>query len=98
MYSNMKAELLLHERHRLAADAFAELRIWRVPRPVRGSGHDFKYALAYVVAGVCVLRYDNEAGKGDHRHLGGVETEYTFVGAERLLADFWNDVDQWRPD
>jgi len=24
--------------------------------------HDYKYALAYVVAGQCVIRYDNEAG------------------------------------
>ena len=52
---------------------------------------------AHVVAGVCVLRYDNEAGKGDHRHMGEVETEYAFTGAERLLTDFWNDVDRWRP-
>ncbi|MBW4330248.1 hypothetical protein KY084_05090 [Stakelama sp. CBK3Z-3] len=94
----MKASLLLHERHQLAVDAFVEMRIWRVPEPVRGSGHDLKYALAYVVAGVCVLRYDNEAGKGDHRHLGTIETDYTFSTPERLLADFWNDVDQWRPE
>lgn len=94
----MAASLLLHERHQLAIDAFAELRIWGVSEPVRGSSHDLKYALAYVVAGVCVLRYDNEAGKGDHRHLGAVETDYAFTGAERLLADFWNDVDQWRPE
>lgn len=44
----------------------------------------------------CVLRYDNEAGKGDHRHVGIVETEYRFIGAERLLADFWTAVDDWR--
>lgn len=94
----MKAELLLHERHQLEADAFAELRIWRVPVPVRGSDHDLKYALAYVVAGICVLRYDNEAGKGDHRHIGGIETNYTFTTPAKLLADFWNDVDQWRPE
>jgi hypothetical protein len=50
-----------------------------------------------VVAGVCVLRYDNEAGKGDHRHVGGVETAYRFTSPEDLLADFWRDVDQWRP-
>jgi hypothetical protein len=50
-----------------------------------------------VVAGVCVLRYDNEAGKGDHRHVGGVEAEYRFTSPEELLADFWRDVDQWRP-
>ena len=32
--------------------------------------------LAYVVRGVCVLRYDNEAGKGDHRHFGSGERPY----------------------
>ena len=43
------------------------------------------------------MRYDNEAGNGDHRHLGTIETDYAFTSAERLLADFWKDVDQWRP-
>ncbi len=92
----MPAELLLRERFQLADDAFAELRIWRVPVNVRGSAHDYKYSLAYVVAGECVLRYDNEAGKGDHRHRGGREAIYRFTTPERLLADFWSDVDQWR--
>jgi hypothetical protein len=94
----MKAQLLLHERHQLTAQSFAQLRVWRVPAPVRGSGHEFKYALAYIVAGVCVLRYDNEAGKGDHRHVGGAESTYAFTTPARLLADFWSDVDRWRPD
>lgn len=94
----MKAESLLHERQQLSADSFVELRIWRVPRPVPGSRHDLKYALAYVVGGVCVLRYDNEAGKGDHRHIGATETAYSFTTPAALLADFWNDVDQWRPE
>lgn len=96
--SNMAAELLLNERHQLGPEAFVELRVWRVPRPVRGSGHDFKYALAYVVSGQCVLRYDNEAGKGDHRHIGAVETDYHFTTPASLLADFWNDVEQWRSE
>jgi hypothetical protein len=95
--SNMKAKLLLEERHQLHDAAFAELRVWRVPQPVRGSRHDFKYTLAYVVTGVCVLRYDNEAGKGDHKHLGEIETPYRFSTPEQLLADFWQDVDHWRP-
>ena len=66
----MKAELLLRERHQTADNAFVELRVWRVPHPVRGSEHEYKYALAYVVKGICVLRYDNEAGKGDHSTSG----------------------------
>jgi len=97
MLSNMKAQLLLNERHQLRTAAFAKLRIWRVPQSVRGSLHFYKYALAYVVAGDCVLRYDNEAGKGDHRHVGDVEIAYHFTTFEQLLADFWQDVDHWRP-
>jgi hypothetical protein len=83
-------------RHQIRADAFVELRIWRVPEPVHGSMHDYKYALAYVVAGQCVIRYDKEAGKGDHKHLGAVEMLYVFTTPAKLLADFWFDVDQWR--
>lgn len=94
----MKAERLLDERHQLSIDSFVALRVWRVPQPVSGSSHDLKYSLAFVVAGVCVLRYDNEAGKGDHRHSGAVETEYLFTTPEKLLADFWIDVDKWRPE
>ena len=43
------------------------------------------------------FQYDNESGKGDHRYLGAVETPYHFTTPERLLADFWYDVDHWRP-
>lgn len=92
----MKAELLLSERQVVDDRSFAEIRIWRVPKSVAASAHDYKYALAYVVAGVCVLRYDNEAGKGDHRHVGAVESPYRFTTPQALLADFWNDVDEWR--
>jgi len=94
----MDAKLLLGERHVVAEDAFVELRIWRVPAKVRGSGHEYKYALAYVVGGRCVLRYDHEAGKGDHRHIETVETPYRFTTPEALLADFWGDVARWRPE
>ena len=90
----MRAELLLDERHVLSETAFAELVIWRVPAPVRGSAHEYRYRLALVVGGNCVLRYDNEAGKGDHRHAGDRERAYRFKGAEALLADFWTDVEE----
>jgi hypothetical protein len=96
--SDIKAVLLLRERHQIADDAFVELRIWRVPRPVRGSEHEYKYALAYVVKVICVLRYDNEVGKGDHKHVRSLETGYRFTTHTQLIADFWRDVDQWRPE
>lgn len=86
---------MAQERHVIAQDAFVEIVIWRVPRAVKGSTHQYKYRLALVVAGECVLRYDNETGKGDHRHEGDVEAAYSFSSDEKLLADFWTDVDEW---
>lgn len=92
----MKAALLMDDRRDIAEDRFVEVTIWQVPQPVRASAHSFKYRLAFVVGGVCVLRYDNEAGKGDHKHVGAVETPYTFTTLDQLVEDFWLDVDQWR--
>jgi hypothetical protein len=92
----VKAEALAQERHVLAEDAFVEIVVWRVPRPLKGSAHPFKYRLVLVVEGECVLRYDNETGKGDHCHVGNVETSYSFSSYEKLLTDFWADVDAWR--
>ena len=92
----MRAEPLVDERHVLSETAFAELVVWRVPAAVRGSTHAYRYRIALVVDGECVLRYDNEAGKGDHKHLGDAERRYRFTTPEKLLDDFWADVDKWR--
>jgi len=92
----MKAELLIKERIAQSDNSFAELTLWRVPKPLCGSLHAFKYRLAFVVNGECVLRYDNEAGKGDHKHSDNAEIAYRFTSPRQLLADFWQDVDNWR--
>jgi hypothetical protein len=36
--------------------------------------------------------------KGDHKHLGAVEVVHRFTTPSQFLADFWLDVDQWRPE
>lgn len=90
------AELMLRERIALGESEFVELVVWRVPKALDGSEHAFKYRLAYVVDRQCVLRYDNEAGKGDHRHLRRQESAYRFTSVRQLLDDFWADVDQER--
>lgn len=41
------------------------------------------------------IRYDNERGKGDHRHFGEQEEDYAFTSIEKLLADFQSDVERW---
>lgn len=92
MMTTMVAELLLNERRVLASNVFAEIVIWGVTEALPESHHHFKYRLALVVDGECVLRFDNEAGKGDHKHIGKEEFAYAFISAESLLNDFWNDV------
>ena len=92
----MDARLLLNERHALSETAFVELVVWHLPLPLLGSCHNFKYWLALVVSGSCVLRYDNESGKGDHKHVGQNENPYSFTTPKALLDDFWKDVNTWR--
>lgn len=91
----MKAVELLRTRVIYADTAFAELALWQLPKPLAGSARQFKYRLAYVVRGVCVLRYDNEDGKGDHRHFRGKQSAYAFTTPEKLLADFQRDISRW---
>lgn len=91
----MKATLLFRRRIDLSEASFAELVMWKLPRPLAGSRHGYKYRLAYIVDGKCVLRYDNEAGKGDHRHIGRRESAYTFESPEQLVADFQRDIARW---
>ncbi len=91
----MKAVALVRTRITYSAKTFAELALWQVSRAVAGSGHRFKYRLAYVVNNECVLRYDNEVGKGDHRHFGGKESRYKFTTPEQLIIDFQQDIARW---
>ena len=95
MFSNMQAGELLRARITYSEAAFAELVLWQLPKAVAGSAHRFKYRLAYVVNGECVLRYDNEVGKGDHRHFAGRQSSYVFTTPERLIADFERDIARW---
>jgi Family of unknown function (DUF6516) len=88
----MKAELLLHQRLDNDDGGIVEMVLWRVPSPVRPSNHGLKYSLFYGRPGIRELGYDNEHGKGDHRHFRGTETYYKFTSVEQLIDDFWSDV------
>ncbi len=92
----MKAQAILRERIVLDDDTFAELIVWKLPKPLTGSAHSFKYRLALVHQAICMLRYDNEAGKGDHKHIGETEVDYVFTDLGQLQSDFWTDVERWR--
>jgi hypothetical protein len=96
--SNMKATLIARTRIIYSTRSFAELVLWRVPTTVAGSEHEFKYRLAYIVDSVCVVRYDNEVGKGDHWHFGSAEGRYKFSTPEQLMVDFQNDIARWNDE
>lgn len=89
----MKAQQLLDERVPLGETVFVELRVYRASSLVSGSAHELKYSLALIVGGICVLRYGNETGKGNHKRRGAIETPCRFTTAEVLVDDFWRDVD-----
>lgn len=71
-----------------------EMVAWRVTVAVLGCNHQFKYRFyAGKVDGTCLVRYDNERSKGDHRHIGGgVQEPYCFTTLVNLKNDFMRDV------
>jgi hypothetical protein len=91
---NMKATILINERHQISDNAFIELVVWDVPTEVIGSDHQYKYRLALIVDQVCIMRYDNERGKGGHKHIGDKEISYAFVDIKTLIDDFLKDVEE----
>lgn len=94
MMNNKKAVLIEKSRRFLADDVFVEVALWHLPASTPGSRHKYKYRLALVRNDVCILRYDNERGKGDHRHIGERDDAYAFSTPETLLDDFYADIER----
>ncbi|HET6628353.1 MAG TPA: DUF6516 family protein [Woeseiaceae bacterium] len=86
----MRAEKLFHYKSRQGT-MLVEMVIWALPAPTAERPHGLKYRLFCGCADACVVRYDNEAAKGDHRHYGSQEEPYSFESVEKLIADFRND-------
>ena len=89
----MKA-VLIHQFKQAYGKGRIEGVIWRVPEPVPPTRHGYKYRLVYVENGIRLVGYDNERGKGDHRHVGSREMPYRFVDMTTLLRDFLKDVEE----
>ena len=75
--------------------SIVEIVIWELRQPLPPCAHRYKYRMYFGLNGVSRVRYDNERGKGDHRHIGSEEFEYTFTSLEKLLEDFKADVERW---
>jgi len=92
----MIAKLLLKEKFVFDDGAIFEAVIWQLPNRDKERPHCLKYRLFYGYPGNCLVRYDNERGKGDHRHNQEHEQSYNFVSIEKLIDDFKSDINQLR--
>jgi len=89
----MASATLIEDRKIVRDDgAIIQVRVWRLPKPTSERPHGLKYSLFYGRRGERIVGYDNEAGKGDHRHYREHEEPYFFVSLEKLIADFEADV------
>jgi len=91
-----KAILLFRDKLVFADGAIQEMVIWRLPSPDPERPHGLKYSLYYGKDGKRIVGYDNERGKGDHRHYGMIEETYEYTSVEQLMADFEADVEKHR--
>ena len=90
----MKAHRIFYDKAVLADGAIVEMTIWQLPKASSERPHGLKYSLFYGLDGERIVGYDNERGKGDHKHLGSNEAPYRFVSVEKLVADFLADVER----
>ena len=91
----MKASLRARSKEVRDDGSIVEVVIWELPEPLPPCVHRFKYRLFYGTASEEHVRYDNERGKGDHRHVAGREEPYVFASIDRLLDDFERDIQDW---
>gem|GEM_PF-266933 len=81
-----KALLLFEDRMIYPDGAIIEMRIWKLPEEDAERPHGLKYSLFYGFAGERIIGYDNERGKGDHRHYRDQEMPYEFSDPHRLMT------------
>ena len=95
------AKAILHHRSKLTYPdgSVREMILWRLPTSTPDRPHGLKYRLYYGLAdGTCLVRYDNESRKGDHRHYRGREQPYRFLSVEALVQNFVADVAKLRKE
>ena len=87
-----QATLIFKEKLVFPDKAIMEGVIWQLPEYSLERPHGLKYRLYYGRNGKRIIGYDNERGKGDHRHYRDKECTYAFSTVEQLITDFLADV------
>ncbi len=89
----IKATLIHRSKISYPDGAIREMVVWQLPQPNKHRPHGVKYRFYYgSVDGSCLLKYDNETGKGDHKHIGNLEEPYDFISVNQLFDDFFADI------
>ena len=96
MFDHMKDELLFRDKYAYRDGAIREMVLWRLPHTDPERPHGLKYRLYYGGPGKCLVRYDNERGKGDHRHYLNQEELYNWISVRQLVDDFKADIEKIR--
>ena len=92
----MKASLVMHVKLEDEVNNTIEIKIWQLPEPTEDKAHGYKYSLAYILEGERVIGYDNGENKGDHRHYRETEKPYRFKDIDRLIEDFYKDIELYK--
>jgi len=93
----MAAKLLYREKYIYSDGAIREMVLWRLPLKTPDRPHGLKYRLYYGLGdGTCPVRFDNESGKSDHKHVGSREESYRFIDVETLVAEFLAEIEKVR--
>ena len=89
MHHMPKATLLLSYKAQ-KGDLTVQMIVWKLPAATADRPSGIKFRLYLGRAGKTLVRYDNETGKGAHRHVGPGEVEeaYEFMSVEALIEDF----------
>jgi hypothetical protein len=88
----MRARKIFYDKAVFPDGAIVEMTIWQLPEATSERPHGLKYSLYFGHEGRRLIGYDNERGKGDHKHIGDAEFPYNFVGVDTLVADFIADI------
>ncbi len=92
----MKARRIFHDKSILPDGSIVEMTIWQLPEATPERPHGLKYSLYFGHEGERFVGYDNERGKGDHKHIRDAEFPYQFVDVDTLVADFIADIERIR--
>jgi hypothetical protein len=90
-----KAALVIDEKISRNDGSIIQIVVWELPIPLRNSRHRYKYRLYFGKNGKCIVRFDNEQGKGDHKHINDIESPYPFIDIPGLMRDFGQAIREY---